>query len=110
MQKTDFPKHTCDLFLSTATNKPDYGLEDLATADLKQKFKMFEQIATEEERTPEPIPVRRSQSLLSKAARWVWGQAGGSLEGSLMMDAGGEELPERQNVKCVWSVISMRNE
>ncbi|KAK8389191.1 hypothetical protein O3P69_020870 [Scylla paramamosain] len=54
-----------------STNKPDYGLEDLSHANLKQKFKMFEQISTEEERVPDPIPVRRSQSLLTKAARFM---------------------------------------
>lgn len=64
-----FNPSKCSLFPSTATNKPDYGLEDLTHANLKQKFKMFEQISTEEDRVPDPIPVRRSQSLLNKAAR-----------------------------------------
>ncbi|KAK3872878.1 hypothetical protein Pcinc_022075 [Petrolisthes cinctipes] len=54
-----------------STNKPDYGLEELSSASLKQKFAMFEQITTEEEKRPETIPVRRSQSLLGKAARFM---------------------------------------
>ncbi|KAK8747475.1 hypothetical protein OTU49_017534 [Cherax quadricarinatus] len=54
-----------------STDKPDYGLEDLSAANLKQKFAMFELISTEEEQRPEPIPVRRSQSLLNRAAKFM---------------------------------------
>merc|ERR1711874_71185 len=55
-----------------ATDKPDYGLEELSSANVKQKFSMFENKAKEKEtRSVEPAHVRRSQSLMNKAARFL---------------------------------------
>merc|ERR1711874_909252 len=57
-----------------ATDKPDYGLEELSSANVKQKFSMFENKAKEKDtRNVEPAHVRRSQSLMNKAARFLKG-------------------------------------
>merc|ERR1711962_1793092 len=58
-----------------ATDKPDYGLEELSSANVKQKFSMFENKAKEKKdtRNVEPAHVRRSQSLMNKAARFLKG-------------------------------------
>merc|ERR1711874_219644 len=56
------------------TDKPDYGLEELSSANVKQKFSMFENKAKEKDtRNVEPAHVRRSQSLMNKAARFLKG-------------------------------------
>merc|ERR1739840_67287 len=55
-----------------ATDKPDYGLEELSSANVKQKFSMFENKGKEKDDRPlEPAHVRRSQSLMNKAARFL---------------------------------------
>ncbi|KAG7160923.1 Xin actin-binding repeat-containing protein 2-like, partial [Homarus americanus] len=54
-----------------STDKPDYGLEELSSANLRQKFAMFELISAEEELREDPVPIRRSQSLLNKAAKFM---------------------------------------
>lgn len=56
-------------FLLTATDRPDYGLEELSTANVRQKFAMFEQAAQEDEGRADPVQVRRSSSLLNRAAK-----------------------------------------
>merc|ERR1712106_794377 len=55
-----------------STDKPDYGLEELSSANVKQKFSMFENKGKEKDDRPlEPAHVRRSQSLMNKAARFL---------------------------------------
>jgi len=55
-----------------ATDKPDYGLEELSSANVKQKFSMFENKGKErDDKKLEPAHVRRSQSLMTKAARFL---------------------------------------
>merc|ERR1712106_1147794 len=49
-----------------STDKPDYGLEELSSANVKQKFSMFENKGKEKDDRPlEPAHVRRSQSLMN---------------------------------------------
>ncbi|XP_047736745.1 uncharacterized protein LOC125177988 [Hyalella azteca] len=54
-----------------ATSKPDYGLEELQTLNVKQRFSIFENATQEQEVKLEPVSVRRSQSLISRAARFL---------------------------------------
>merc|ERR1711913_102636 len=65
-----------------ATDKPDYGLEELSSANVKQKFSMFENKGKEKvNRSLEPAHVRRSQSLMDKAARFLKQNEDGDSEG-----------------------------
>lgn len=56
------------------TDRPDYGLEELSTANVRQKFAMFEQAAQEDELQADPAQIRRSNSLLNRAARFMYGE------------------------------------
>ena len=59
--------------LTPASSKPDYGLEELGTLNVKEKFSMFEAAGQEEEEKKlEPVPVRRSGSMISRAAKYVF--------------------------------------
>ncbi|XP_076066324.1 uncharacterized protein LOC143039888 [Oratosquilla oratoria] len=59
-----------------ASDKPDYGLEELQT-NVRAKFAMFETASKEEEQAKlEPVSVRRSQSLLNRVARFQRGESG----------------------------------
>merc|ERR1711874_644054 len=65
-----------------STDKPDYGLEELSSANVKQKFSMFENKGKEKvNRSLEPAHVRRSQSLMDKAARFLKQNEDGDSEG-----------------------------
>merc|ERR1712215_252533 len=65
-----------------ATDKPDYGLEELSSANVKQKFSMFENKGKKkDDRSLEPAHVRRSQSLMNKAARFLKQNDDGDSEG-----------------------------
>merc|ERR1711970_1557865 len=63
-------------------DKPDYGLEELSSANVKQKFSMFENKGKKkDDRSLEPAHVRRSQSLMNKAARFLKQNDDGDSEG-----------------------------
>merc|ERR1711970_505 len=63
-------------------DKPDYGLEELSSANVKQKFSMFENKGKEKvNRRLEPAHFRRSQSLMDKAARFLKQNDDGDSEG-----------------------------
>ena len=55
----------------SASSKPDYGLEEIQSMDVKQRFSMFESLKDKDEDKPrlEPANVRRSSSLMNKAAK-----------------------------------------
>ncbi|CAH2006947.1 unnamed protein product [Acanthoscelides obtectus] len=56
-----------------ASDKPDLGLEELQSLNVKERFQVFEQHQTEvqeQDRGPTPVNVKRSQSILSKLARF----------------------------------------
>lgn len=58
----------------TASDKPDLGLEELSSLNVKSRFQVFEKAGTETneiERSPSQIAVKRSPSILSKLAKWV---------------------------------------
>ncbi|CAH2006940.1 unnamed protein product [Acanthoscelides obtectus] len=55
------------------SDKPDLGLEELQSLNVKERFQVFEQHQTEvqeQDRGPTPVNVKRSQSILSKLARF----------------------------------------
>nr|CAH7756207.1 unnamed protein product [Callosobruchus chinensis] len=56
-----------------ASDKPDLGLEELQSLNVKERFQVFEQHQTEvqeQDRGPTPVNVKRSPSILSKLARF----------------------------------------
>lgn len=56
-----------------ASDKPDLGLEELQSLNVKERFQVFEQHQTESsesDRGPTPLNVKRSPSILSKLARF----------------------------------------
>lgn len=55
----------------TASDKPDLGLEELQSLNVKERFQVFEhhQSETNEERIPSTVNVKRSPSILSKLAK-----------------------------------------
>jgi len=59
----------------SASDKPDLGLEELSSLNVKSRFQVFEKASTENaneiERSPSQIAVKRSPSILSKLAKWV---------------------------------------
>lgn len=65
-------KHTFNLpFVPTASDKPDLGLEELHSLNVKERFQVFEHHQTESQEVErEPINVKRSPSILSKLARF----------------------------------------
>nr|CAH7756209.1 unnamed protein product [Callosobruchus chinensis] len=55
------------------SDKPDLGLEELQSLNVKERFQVFEQHQTEvqeQDRGPTPVNVKRSPSILSKLARF----------------------------------------
>ena len=57
--------------MSAASDKPDLGLEELHSLNVKERFQVFEQHSTDmgEDRTPAAVNVKRSPSILSKLAK-----------------------------------------
>ncbi|XP_078053259.1 uncharacterized protein LOC144478834 isoform X5 [Augochlora pura] len=56
-----------------ASDKPDLGLEELSSLNVKSRFKVFEKAGTEAneiERSPSQVAVKRSPSILSKLAKF----------------------------------------
>ncbi|XP_039315115.1 uncharacterized protein LOC105199320 isoform X13 [Solenopsis invicta] len=57
-----------------ASDKPDLGLEELSSLNVKSRFQVFEKASTEGaneiERSPSQIAVKRSPSILSKLAKF----------------------------------------
>ncbi|XP_024940296.1 uncharacterized protein LOC107267289 isoform X5 [Cephus cinctus] len=57
-----------------ASDKPDLGLEELSTLNVKSRFQVFEKGSTEAtndiERSPSQVAVKRSPSILSKLAKF----------------------------------------
>ncbi|XP_028047807.2 xin actin-binding repeat-containing protein 2 isoform X9 [Monomorium pharaonis] len=57
-----------------ASDKPDLGLEELSSLNVKSRFQVFEKASTENaneiERSPSQIAVKRSPSILSKLAKF----------------------------------------
>ncbi|XP_018341916.1 PREDICTED: uncharacterized protein LOC108748331 isoform X9 [Trachymyrmex septentrionalis] len=57
-----------------ASDKPDLGLEELSSLNVKSRFQVFEKATTENtneiERSPSQIAVKRSPSILSKLAKF----------------------------------------
>ncbi|XP_011871606.1 PREDICTED: LIM domain and actin-binding protein 1 isoform X8 [Vollenhovia emeryi] len=57
-----------------ASDKPDLGLEELSSLNVKSRFQVFEKANTENaneiERSPSQIAVKRSPSILSKLAKF----------------------------------------
>jgi hypothetical protein len=57
-----------------ASDKPDLGLEELQSLNVKERFQVFEhhqQTETNEDRTLSTVNVKRSPSILSKLAKQV---------------------------------------
>ena len=51
----------------SASNKSDYGLDDLQHLNVKDRFSVFERTnEDEQEKTPASVEVKRSQSILDK--------------------------------------------
>lgn len=60
------------LYTIVASDKPDLGLEELQSLNVKERFQVFEHHQTESsesDRGPTPLNVKRSPSILSKLAR-----------------------------------------
>lgn len=60
------------LFSLKASDKPDYGLEELSSLNVKSRFQVFEKTNdtnSELERSASSVSVKRSPSILSKLAR-----------------------------------------
>lgn len=58
--------------LIAASDKPDLGLEELSSLDVKSRFQVFEKSTSESndiEKSPSTISVKRSPSILSKLAK-----------------------------------------
>ena len=52
---------------ASASNKADYGLDDLQHLNVKDRFSVFERTNEEEqEKAPASVEVKRSQSILDK--------------------------------------------
>ena len=64
----------CAMNSILASDKPDLGLEELASLNVKSRFQVFEQTSGEKsnsdlDRSPSAVSVKRSPSILSKLAR-----------------------------------------
>jgi hypothetical protein len=57
--------------LPSASDKPDLGLEELSSLNVKSRYQVFEKSETgpEVERSPSSVSVKRSPSILSKLAK-----------------------------------------
>lgn len=67
----DIEGKRCPILLA-ASDKPDLGLEELSSLNVKSRFQVFEKAGTEAneiERSPSQIAVKRSPSILSKLAK-----------------------------------------
>jgi len=59
--------------LVLASDKPDLGLEELSSLNMRSRFQVFEKGEEEvEEQDRSVVTVKRSSSILSKLARFVW--------------------------------------
>lgn len=61
----------CSFFI-TASDKPDLGLEELSSLNVKSRFQVFEKQEVGDsnlERSPTTVSVKRSSSILSKLAK-----------------------------------------
>ncbi len=56
-------------FCFLASDKPDLGLEELGSLNVKSRFQVFEKPQIEESSDKSPICVKRSPSILSKLAK-----------------------------------------
>lgn len=61
------------IFLFLASDKPDLGLEELSSLNVKSRFQVFENASTNGNSNIEksPISVKRSPSIMSKLAKYV---------------------------------------
>jgi len=61
------------IFVILASDKPDLGLEELSSLNVKSRFQAFENATTNGNSNMEksPISVKRSPSILSKLAKYV---------------------------------------
>lgn len=61
-------------FLILASDKPDLGLEELGSLNVKSRFQAFENATTNSNSNIEksPVSVKRSPSILSKLAKYVF--------------------------------------
>lgn len=58
--------------LLSASDKPDLGLEELSSLNVKSRFQVFEKTedrSLEVEKSPSNVNVKRSPSILSKLAK-----------------------------------------
>ena len=66
-------KKLIPFFIIAASDKPDLGLEELSTLNVKSRFQVFEKASIETtndiERSPSQVAVKRSPSILSKLAK-----------------------------------------
>lgn len=65
-------KECQDYVTFSASDKPDLGLEELQSLNVKERFQVFEHHQTEtqeSDRGPTPVNVKKSPSILSKLAR-----------------------------------------
>ena len=63
------------LWCVSASDKPDLGLEELTSLNVKSRYQVFEKTDSqggEVERSPSSVSVKRSPSILSKLAKWVF--------------------------------------
>nr|XP_008196126.1 PREDICTED: uncharacterized protein LOC658955 isoform X7 [Tribolium castaneum] len=87
-----------------ASDKPDLGLEELQSLNVKERFQVFEhhQSETSEERIPSHVNVKRSPSILSKLAKFQAkgmdiGVADDSLNGIPIEESSSEEEEEEDD-------------
>ncbi|XP_044261088.1 LIM domain and actin-binding protein 1 isoform X8 [Tribolium madens] len=87
-----------------ASDKPDLGLEELQSLNVKERFQVFEhhQSETSEERIPSHVNVKRSPSILSKLAKFQAkgmdiGVADDSLNGIPIEESSSEEEEEEED-------------
>ncbi|XP_063924845.1 F-actin-monooxygenase Mical isoform X10 [Zophobas morio] len=89
-----------------ASDKPDLGLEELHSLNVKERFQVFEQHSTDmgEDRTPSAVNVKRSPSILSKLAKFQAkgmdiGVADDSLNGIPIEETSSEEEEEEDGLE-----------
>ncbi|XP_063924837.1 uncharacterized protein LOC135138762 isoform X3 [Zophobas morio] len=88
------------------SDKPDLGLEELHSLNVKERFQVFEQHSTDmgEDRTPSAVNVKRSPSILSKLAKFQAkgmdiGVADDSLNGIPIEETSSEEEEEEDGLE-----------
>ncbi|XP_068901577.1 myb-like protein X isoform X11 [Tenebrio molitor] len=90
-----------------ASDKPDLGLEELQSLNVKERFQVFEhhqQTETNEDRTLSTVNVKRSPSILSKLAKFQAkgmdiGVADDSLNGIPIEESSSEEEEEDDGIE-----------